>query len=155
MLVEQMPNYLNRKQGTIAVASLKAVAKLVCPPDPLTPSLPRRFGARSVHAPTDHPSLAQAPSRLPARPPSTQTSLPHPRRKMLAMWPVRVAWLSQLTCQRKVVSCRFVGAGRRDDEEVLKNKSFIDRSLYRTVRSDQQHSPNTIIRCAYDLAGSG
>ena len=28
--------------------------------------------------------------RLSARPPSTQTSLPLPRRKMLAMWPVRV-----------------------------------------------------------------
>jgi len=28
--------------------------------------------------------------------------------------------LPQLTCQRKVVSCRFAG-GRRDDEEVLKN----------------------------------
>jgi len=27
----------------------------------LTPSPPRRFGARSVHAPTDRPSLAQAP----------------------------------------------------------------------------------------------
>jgi len=41
------------------------------------------------------------------------------------------------------VSCRFVG-GRRDDEEVLKNKSFIDRSLYNTVRTDHQHGPNTI-----------
>jgi hypothetical protein len=33
------------------------------------------------------------------------------------------------------VSCRFAGS-RRDDEEVLKNKSFLDRSLYSTVRSD-------------------
>ena len=70
------------------------------------------------------------------------------------MWPVRVAWLSQLTCQRKVVSCRFVG-GRRDDEEVLKNKSFIDRSRYSTVGSDHRHGLNTISRCAYDHVGFG
>ena len=54
------------------------------------------------------------------------------------------------------MSCKFAG-GRRDDEEVLKNimknKSFIDRSLYSTVRSDRRHGLNTISRCAYDLAG--
>ena len=108
--------------------------------------------APSMRRPTVH--RLRKFRRLSTRPPSTQSSLPHPRRKLLAMWQVRVAWLPQLTCQRKVVSCSFAG-DRRDDEEVLKNKRFFDRSLHSTVHSDHRHGLNTIDRCAYDLVGSG
>ena len=63
--------------------------------------------------------------RPPARPASTHTSLPHPRRKLLAMWPVRAARLPHLDMLPEVV---WAGAQRQRpyDKDVLKNKDFFE-----------------------------
>ena len=88
------------------------------------------------------------------RHPSTHTSLPHPRRKLLAMWPVRVASLSHLDMLRKVV-LGDLGGTAPHDKDVYKSEDFSNRSLNRTDRSDHQHGPNTMSRAAHDLMGSG
>ena len=92
--------------------------------------------------------------RPPARPASTHTSLPHPRRKLLAMWPVRAARLPHLDMLPEVV---WAGAQRQRpyDKDVLKNKDFLNRRLYSTIHSDHQHGPNAMSRCAYVLVGFG
>ena len=76
------------------------------------------------------------------------------RRKLLAMWPVRVARSPHLDMLPQVVRA---GAWRQRpyDEDVLKNKDFLNRRLYSTIRSDHQHGPNAMSRCAYVLVGFG
>ena len=119
----------------------------------LTPSLPRRFRyfASASRASADRSRELRRPS---ARQLSTRTSLPDPRRKLLAMWPVRVARSPHLDMLPQVV---WAGAQRQRpyDEDVLKNKDFLNRRLYSTIRSDHQHGPNAMSRCAYVLVGFG
>ena len=55
---------------------------------------------------------------------------------------------------RKVVQLE-AGGRCPYDEDVLKNKDFLNRRLYSTIRSDHQHGPNAMIRRAYDLVRFG
>ena len=70
------------------------------------------------------------------------------------MWPVRVARSPHLDMAPEVV---WAGAQRQRpyDKDVLKNKDFLNRRLYSTIRSDHQHGPNAMSRCAYVLVGFG
>ena len=119
----------------------------------LTPSPPRRFRyfPSASRATADRSRELCRPS---ARHLSTRTSLPDPRRKLLAMWPVRVARSPHLDMLPQVVRA---GAQRQRpyDKDVLKNKDFLNRRLYSTIRSDHQHGPNAMSRCAYVLVGFG
>ena len=110
-----------------------------------------RYFASASRASADRSRELRRPSE---RPPSTHTSLPDPRRKLLAMWPVRVARSPHLDMLPQVV---WAGAQRQRpyDKDVLKNKDFLNRRLYSTIRSDHQHGPNAMSRCAYVLVGFG
>ena len=110
-----------------------------------------RYFASASRASADRSRELRRPSERPA---STRTSLPDPRRKLLAMWPVRVARSPHLDMLPQVVRA---GAQRQRpyDEDVLKNKDFLNRRLYSTIRSDHQHGPNAMSRCAYVLVGFG
>ena len=70
------------------------------------------------------------------------------------MWPVGVAMLPHLDMLTEVVRA---GAQRQRpyNEDVLKNKDFLNRRLYSTIRSDHQHGPNAMSRRAYDLVRFG
>ena len=62
--------------------------------------------------------------------------------------------MSHLDMLRKVVQLE-AGGRCPYDEEVLKNKSLLDIRLYRTIRPDRRHGPNTVSRCAHDLVNAG
>ena len=119
----------------------------------LTPARPRRFQyfASASRASADRSRELGRPS---ARHLSTHTSLLDSRRKLLAMWPVGVAMFPHLDMLTEVVRA---GAQRQRpyDEDVLKNKDFLNRRLYSTIRSDHQHGPNAMSRRAYDLVRFG
>ena len=142
----------------VCIAHIYAMySRLLFPPDLpsgyLTP-FPRRgfrYFASASRATADRSRELRRP---PARPASTHTSLPHPRRKLLAMWPVCAARLPHLDMLPEVV---WAGAQRQRpyDKDVLKNKDFLNRRLYSTIHSDHQHGPNAMSRCAYVLVGFG
>ena len=70
------------------------------------------------------------------------------------MWPVGVAMLPHLDMLTEVVRA---GAQRQRpyDEDVLKNKDFLNRRLYSTICSDHQYGPDAMSRRAYDLVRFG
>ena len=117
----------------------------------LYPRREYRYFASASRATADRSRELRRPS---ARHLSSRTSLLDPRRKLLAMWPVRVARSPHLDMLPEVV---WAGAQRQRpyDKDVLKNKDFLNRRLYSTIRSDHQHGPNAMSRCAYVLVGFG
>ena len=117
----------------------------------LYPPREYRYFASASRATADRSRMSRRPSERPA---STHTSLPDPRPKLPAMWPVRVTSLSHVN---KVTGVVWLILARPNTVSLgcIQNKDILNRRLNRTIQSDHHHGPDTMSRCAYELVGSG